>query len=234
MNAKARIILCTGAAIAAIAVAPAMLVYAGDPVKDAKQAQKDAKDTAKQAQKDAKDAMPGMDPSMEKAMMEYMTPNENHQMLAKWAGEWEITTRWFMSEGAPPVENKATSTCKMVMDGRYLVEKVQGEMKMDPNAPAEKFEGMAMMGYDNHAKKFFSHWIDNMGTGCMTEWGTASADGKSITTEGENYNPMVGKMTKTKSVATLVDDNNRKLEMWGPGMDGKTMKVMEILYKRKK
>lgn len=241
MHSKARFILCTGAAVAAIAIAPAMIVYAGDPVKDAKQTYKDAKDTAKQAHKEAKDAMkggdamPGMDPEAQKAMEAFMAPNEHHKLLARWAGEWEITTRWFMSEGAPPVENTATATSKMIMDGRYLIEKVQGEMKMDPDAPPEKFEGMAMMGYDNHKKMYFSNWIDNMGTGCMTEWGTASPDGKTITMEGENYNPMLGAMAKTKSVATLVDENNRKLEMWGPASPGGPMtKQMEILYKRKK
>ncbi len=178
-----------------------------------------------------------MSPEEQKAMAAweaYMTPGEHHKHLAQWVGEWDLKVVMWQAPGMPPSESKATSSAKAMMDGRFVVEKVKGEFSMEEGAPPMQFEGMALMGYDNHKKKYFSHWLDNMGTGCMTEWGTCSGDGKVLTTEGETYNPMAGGVVKTKSVATIVNDNTRKLQMWGPGPDGKMFQSMEITYTRKK
>ena len=45
----------------------------------------------------------------------------------------------------------------------------------------QPFTGIGVTGYDNHAKKYLSTWIDSMGTGIFSMEGTASMDGETIT-----------------------------------------------------
>lgn len=242
-----RLMVCSSAAAACIALFPAgVLAQASAPAKDAA---KDAKQIGKDMAKDAKDAgkkemekhpadKPGAGPDMNdemmKKMMEQGAPGKNHEYLKQWAGEWDLKVMSYMAPGAPPEESKCTASSKLIMGGRYLVEDVKGAFDMHDGKPPQAFEGRSLMGYDNFKKKYFSQWIDNFGTGCMTEEGTCDAAGKVMTTSGENFDPMVGSMQKSRSVATIVDANTRKLEMFGPGPDGKEVKKMEITYTRKK
>lgn len=237
--------VCCGAAVAASLVF-ASVALSSEPAKPTKDLAKDTMNKAKDAAKDAmkktqdavkdaaKEAMPGADEMMPPSAVEYMEVTEHHKRLESWVGEWNIASKWYAAEGVPPVENTMTATTKSMMGGRYFVEKVTGKLSFGEGSPAMDFEGMSVFGYDNHKKMHWSTWMDNMATGMWMETGSCSEDGKVITTEGENYNSMVGQMQKTKSISTVIDADNRKLEMWGPGEDGKMMKVMEMTYTRKK
>lgn len=234
--------LCGGAMIAMAALL-SPLAFAGDPVKPAYDAAKDAlkkgSDAAKDAMKKgtdaAKDAIGGgEDAAAMQRWMDYATPGEPHKLLASWVGEWDMKVTTWMVPGAPPVVNTSTATTKSSMDGRYFIEKVKGSFDFGDGQGAAPFEGMALMGYDNSKQKYFSIWIDNMGTGKMEEWGTADAAGKVFTYEGSMYDPMAGADRKSKSIATIVDADTRNLEMFMPGPDGKMFKHMEIVYTRKK
>lgn len=212
---------------------------ANDALKDA---QKSATDAAKDLEKKAKDAMGGAgqggdhggmpDQKMMEEMMKSTQPGAMHEWLKKWEGEWDMVVKSYWSPGAPADESKATASTKMIMGGRYVEEHVNGSFEM-PGMGVQKFEGRSIMGYDNAQKKFMTLWIDSMTTGFMLESGTVDSAGKVMTTEGENFNPMHGKVIKSKSVATIVDDKTRTLEMWMPGPDGNMYKSMEITYTRK-
>lgn len=208
---------------------------AKDVAKDAmKKGQDAAKDAVKKGTDAAKEAMGGgEDPEMMKRWMDFATPGEHHKHLEQWAGEWNGKVVMYMAPGEPPIENKMTASTKVVMGGRYVIEKVQGTLDMGDGNPSP-FEGMSTMGYDNHKKQYFSTWIDNMGTGIMEEWGTCDGSGKVLTSEGKTYDPMIGSERASKSIATVVDADTRKLEMFAPGPDGKMFKNMEITYTRKK
>lgn len=225
----------------AAAVAVGSLAFAGEPTKPATDAAKDAvkkgTDAAKDAAHGATGGAPQMDPKMAEAMkrMEaYGALNENHAYLKQFEGEWDCAFKWWMVEGTPAIESKFTASAKMALDGRFLIEKVQGNMLMAEGMPPTPFTGMSILGYDNEKKQFTSAWMDNMMTGTMQHTGSASQGGKVFTFEGDNYCPMNGKICQFKSVCTLVDANTRKFEMWGPGLDGKVFKAMEMTYTRKK
>lgn len=161
----------------------------------------------------------------------YGAINENHEFLAKWEGEWNLNIKNWMAPDMPPMENSSsTSSAKMAMGGHYLIEKVKGTFDMGDGNP-QPFEGMAVMGYDNEKKQYFSTWIDNWSTGLMNEWGERKGD--TIVTHGESYNPMFGAVVKSKSVASIIDANTRKLEMFTTPPGGKPFKIMEITYTRK-
>lgn len=226
--------MCMGALAAGLIALP----LHADQTKDVKKDQsKPAPATQPAAPAGQPAGMPPMSPQMEEAMkrMEaYGALNENHAYLKQFEGEWECVSKWWMEQGAAPVENKCTSTAKVSFDGHFLIEKYSGNFSMAENAPPMPFQGMATMGYDNHRKQFVSTWVDNWVSGVMTEYGSASEGGKIFTFEGENYCCMNDKVCKSKSVYTIVDPNTRKMEMWGPGLDGKVFKVMEMTFTRKK
>lgn len=180
---------------------------------------------------------PDMPPEMLEAMnrwKDFATPGEHHNHLQQWVGEWNITVSYRMTPDAPAEENTMTAVSKSVMGGRYIIEKVSGEVMGPDGQGMVPFEGMSIMGYDNHKKQYFSTWMDNMSTSLMQEWGTCDGTGKVLTTEGRGYDPMSGSERASKSIATVIDADSRRLEMFVPGPDGNMFKQMEIAYTRKK
>lgn len=166
---------------------------------------------------------PPMDPAMQ-AMMTAMQPGEQHQQLKKLAGNFDYTIKMWMDPAAAPTESTGKRTAEMLLGGRYLEEKVSGNMMGMP------FEGIGWMGYDNVAKQWVGTWMDNMGTGIMTMQGTADKGTWNMT--GESSDPMTGKKVTMRTVTKLVDDNTYTMEMFGPGPDGKEVKMMEMTCKR--
>ena len=168
----------------------------------------------------------------QQAMMEKMTkaasPGPQHEMLKKMAGEWNAKVTAQMDPSQPAQIENSASTLTMLMDGRYCQEVASGQMMGQP------FSGMGITGYDNVLGKYVSTWIDNMGTGIMTSTGTADASGKVITWIGTMSDPMTGKVSKSRMVTTIVDDDHHTFEMYGtpPGAK-KEMKTMTIEYSRK-
>lgn len=163
------------------------------------------------------------DENMQK-WMEYMTPGDMHKMLAKGVGNWKAKSTFWMAPGGEPMNSEATATSEMIMGGRYLMSKMKGNMMGMP------FEGMAIEGYDNAAKMFMSTWIDNMGTGIMFMTGKWDETTKQVIYTGKMMDPMSGSWVDVREVVTHVSDTEMKMEMFGPGPDGKEFKNMEINY----
>ena len=169
---------------------------------------------------------PDMSADME-AMQKAASPGEPQKKLARLAGDWTATTRAWMAPGQPPMESPGTMHGEVLMGGRYVEHTWKGSFMGQP------FEGRGTDGYDNVGKMYVSSWVDNMGTGIMHMTGTCDAPVKVCTYTGDVWDPMSGKKTAMKQVITWTDDNNFKNEMYGPGPDGKEMKWMEIVAKRK-
>ncbi|HMK16579.1 MAG TPA: DUF1579 domain-containing protein [Chitinophagaceae bacterium] len=167
--------------------------------------------------------------TMMKNYMEYATPGEPHKMLAKSNGTWNGEVTMWMAPDAAPSTSKATMVNKMVMDGRYQVSETKGNMMGMP------FNGMSTTGYDNSKKVFMSTWIDNFGTGIMKMEGPWNEATKSTTLTGKMIDPSTGRECDFKEIYTIIDDNNQKMEMYGPDpKTGKQFKTMEIKLTRKK
>src|SRR5205085_3415920 len=119
---------------------------------------------------------PPMDSAdMMKAWQSYMTPGEEHKMLAKSNGTWNEEITVWMSPDAPPQKNTATAENKMIMNGRYQYTTHKGNFMGMP------FEGISTTGYDNARKVYVSTWIDNMGSGIMNMEGPWDANSNTVT-----------------------------------------------------
>jgi uncharacterized protein DUF1579 len=169
-------------------------------------------------------------PMDEKAAMEMMqkaaTPGEAHQKLEPMVGTFDAKVKMWMDPSKPPEESSGTSENTWALGNRFVQIKYEGTMMGQP------FSGMGFQGYDNVTKKYVGTWMDTMSTGIMTSTGTMT--GNVMKTTDTMSDPMSGKAMKTTSKFTVTDNDHHAMEMWGPGPDGKTYKMMEITYTRKK
>lgn len=126
-----------------------------------------------------------------------MTPGEHHAKLAQLEGNWAMTVTVWMQPGAEPTVSTATSTSKMVMGGRYMLDTVEG------TAMGMPFSGMGWTGYDNVDQQYESTWIDNLGTGIYTYHGQWDDEVNGIVMHGSYTDPVTGQKVESKTVTRL-------------------------------
>ena len=85
-------------------------------------------------------------------------------------------------------------------------------------------------GYNKTEERYEGVWIDTACTAIQFESGTK--EGNVWTMTGQMKCPQSGADLAKKSVVTLVDNDNHKMEMYFTGPDGNSMKGMEINYSR--
>jgi len=171
--------------------------------------------------------MPSQEEMM-KAWMAVATPGEAHKKLEPIVGSFDVKTTSWMAPGKPPEESTGTSETKWILGNRFVEQTVSGTMMGQP------FSGVGFTGYDNYKKKYVGTWMDTMGTMIMTSTGTMDASGKKLTSWSVVDDVITKKPAKIRSLLTILDNDHHKFEMWGPGPDGKSFKVLEINYTRKK
>lgn len=182
------------------------------------------------SQKDPAAGMSAQEKAMMEAYMKAATPGPMHELLKSGIGHWELTITNWMAPGAPPQTSKATSDRRLAFGGRFVIEEAKGESVVPGQPP---FEGMGISGYDNVSKKFFSTWMDNMGTGIMTSTGTYDASAKSWSYTGTYNDPLIGKAKTIRMVIKETDPSHATLEMFDKAPDGKEFKSMQIQYVKK-
>lgn len=158
--------------------------------------------------------------------MEYMTPGDNHKMLAAAEGKWKTTMTMFMEGQDTMPPSIGVCEFKMIMGGRYRVMTMKSEMMSMP------FEGMGCIGYDNAKKVFVETWVDNMGTGMMVMEGNYDAGARTIETKGKCMDGETRTERFYRSVAKTVDDKNMVMEMYVTDDKGGEKKAFEIRYTR--
>lgn len=163
--------------------------------------------------------------AMMAAMMAAMTPGAPHHELATRAGEWKLTSTFWMDPSQPPMVTPGTAHREPMLGGRVLVEKVSASMMGMP------FEGYGMTGYDNTTGKYWTTWNDNMSTGLVHGIGTRGADGK-VTYDASMVDPMSKQTIKVRMVITETADT--EVMEWWETRDGKELKTMEVKLERVK
>ena len=162
-----------------------------------------------------------------KVWMDYMTPGEVHQSMAKMAGDWKTDNKMWMMPGADPVVNVGAAKIEMLLGGRYMKTTHTGDFMGMP------FEGFSLEAYDKAINEFSSIWVDNFGTGMMMMKGKFDPTTKTINYKGTMVDPMQKKELTVREVFTFMDDNKFTMEMYNQGPDGKEFKSMESVFTRK-
>lgn len=157
--------------------------------------------------------------------MEAGTPGEHHKHLQPMVGKWNAQVKWRMDANAPWSTSTTTSVVAWILGGRYLQEKVSGEIDGAP------FEGLGMIGYDNVKKKHFSTWMDNLSTGIAHDEGQCNESGSVITLHGSMTDPM-GQLIKSRTVVKIINNDKRTTEMFQSVNGGAEFSAMEIICTR--
>ncbi len=163
-----------------------------------------------------------------KAWQDFMTPSENHKMLAQEVGTWEGEVSQWMDPSALPTKSKATNVVTMAMGGLYQIGEFSSTMMGMP------MKGQSTVGYDNAKKMYVSTWIDNMGSGIVKMSGQYDAKTKTMNLKGTQTDPMTGKDSEIREEIKYHNDGSYTMYMYGAGMDGKEMKFMEGTFKKVK
>jgi hypothetical protein len=172
---------------------------------------------------------PQMTPEQQAEMEAYMKagmPGPEHKALAATTGKYDLKIRSWQAPGAPPEEQTGTATRTMALDGRVLVESMQGSTMGQP------FTGHGMTGYDNVTGKYWSTWNDSMSTGLMVAEGTCDAK-QACTFAGSWNDPITKAEVKSRMTTRWPSPTTEVFEMYAPARDGKEMKMMEITYTKK-
>jgi hypothetical protein len=172
---------------------------------------------------------PEMTPEQKAEMEAYMkagAPGEPHKKLASGAGTYDLLITSWTDAAAPPVVEKGTAVRTVDLDGRIVVERMQSTMMGMP------FTGQGMTGYDNVSGKYWSTWNDSMSTGIFVSEGTCDAM-HTCTFTGSWNDPIKKGPVTARMISRATGPTTEVFEMYGPGKDGKEMKMMEITYTRK-
>ncbi len=172
---------------------------------------------------------PPMTPEQKAEMEAYMkagTPGAPHQWLASTAGSYDLKIKSWHEPGGPAMEDTGSATRKMMLDGRVLVEDLSSSMMGTP------FTGQGMRGYDNVSGRYWATWTDSMSTGLMVSEGSCDAQ-KVCTFTGSWNDPIKKSPVKARMTTRWTSPTIEVFEMYGPGKDGKEMKMMEITYIKK-
>jgi len=164
---------------------------------------------------------------MMKKWQAFMTPGQYHQQLAYYAGDWTYVGKSWVAPGAPATPTSGTAMGKMILGGRYLKQKYQG------NAMDMTFEGMGITAFDNFLKAFHSVWVDSMGTGIFVSMGKPG-DGKVREETGMMDDIMTGKKVTMRNVFTILGPDSYKMEMFNKTKTTPEFKSMEMVFTRKK
>jgi hypothetical protein len=168
----------------------------------------------------------------EKAAMEAwqkaMTPGDGQKKLEPLVGTFDAKVRTWMDPSRPPDDTVGTSVNTWALGDRYV------QIKYDGVFLGETFNGIGYTGYDNVLKRYQSAWMDTGSTAMMLSVGTFDAAGKVLTMKATTSDPATGKASTADQKITITDNDHHMIELWGKAADGKTFKMMEIQYTRKK
>jgi hypothetical protein len=144
-------------------------------------------------------------------------------------GEWEAKCRmWAEGPDKPPMEFAGTEVNTKL--GLCL----KSEFKSDFNG--ESFAGVGLLGIDTKTKKIQGTWADSMSQKLTILEGTYDEAAKTRTLTSDDISPITGQPVKGKQTVALKDDGTRVFTYFvaDPPEGGKFVKVMEIVYTKKK
>ncbi len=150
-----------------------------------------------------------------------------HDRLVAFAGTFRAEVSMWMGPGDPMVST-GTMVNEPDLGGRFLKQTYTG----DPNdGPFPHFEGRGYWGYNTVSRRYEGFWIDNASTMMQVEHGQVDESGRVWTMTGEMPNPVTGGTMTKRSVITLEDEDNHRMEMFFDTGEGE-QKSMEIRYTR--
>ena len=170
----------------------------------------------------------GMDPKALRAWMDSAAPTAAHDRLKAYVGTWTTRQTDWLPTGDKWNEADGTATCRLLLGGRFLQEDYATTLDGHP------FHALSLMGFDRQQNAYVAEWLDDFGTGIITLEGTFDGPGHVLTLLGPApAAPTGGRAAGGWRVKdTWWDPDHHAVAWWGQGIDGRPVKVSEILYTR--
>jgi hypothetical protein len=154
------------------------------------------------------------------------TPDEHHEVLERFVGEWDAEATFRMGPDQPESTSMGSQSSEMVYDGRFVKSIYRGDFGGMP------FEGMSLMGYDKIKKKYVSLWVDSMSTMIYTDSGSYDAESESFTMKTTMTDPM-GREVQAKHVMRFEGDDRIVFEMHESVDGGEWFQNGTLVYTRR-
>jgi uncharacterized protein DUF1579 len=153
---------------------------------------------------------------------EMQGPSPEHNELLKGVGTWNITSKFYMAPGAPPMDGTATEVVTSM--GPFWI---MGEFKAD--FMGMPYEGRSTVGFDPWSGEYVSTWHDSMSPNFFYLRGKKEED--TIVLRGEARAPQGGTMANYKINDRVISDDERHMEMFME-VNGEEVKLFEMHYLR--
>lgn len=155
--------------------------------------------------------------------IEYMTPSSIHSLLDQYTGSFRMEIAMSMGENKDPDIITVNSEHSMLLGGRFL------EMKQQGNMMGMDYQAIMTIGCNNTNKKMALTTITNMGTGTLSIFGNWDEKSKLAILYGQLTNPVTKKTINVKQVVTFVDNDTILIESYDK--EGEKSEIKTVEYK---
>jgi hypothetical protein len=163
-----------------------------------------------------------------KALAEAGKPGAEHKKLQPFVGSWTFTLKMWTSPDQDPAVLKGTVESKWILGGRFVQQSVKGECD-----GGKTFEGLGLLGYDAGQKKFTAVRACGLCGTASSTLSTSDTSGKKFTCTTEECCPVSGEKVKGRNEVSI-ESNDKIVTKVFKTIDGKEVKVMELVSIRKK
>lgn len=150
-------------------------------------------------------------------------------LLKSWVGEWDAEITFWFRPGAAPVTTKANLSAELVLDGKFLQQKIDGG-DLGPGTP--KWSSMSMIGYNPFSKEFECTRYSSTLPVMMPMRGTPGSDAKRLELAG-TY-PFMGGNATARDVIISEGPDVQRIESYMSFAGSPEFKGAEIVLKRRK
>ena len=178
---------------------------------------------------EAKGAMSKEMQAQMERMQDYGTPGKEHMVLKDIAGDWTVSSKFWLDPKDKPQESLGESSFAWIHNNLFLKQEYKSVMNSMP------FVGTGFIGYNKMKNQYESIWLDSMSSGIFKSSGAYHQASKTIKEEGSYSCPMTGETDRWhRSEWQITSKNKMKFAMYSKDKDGQEFKSMEMVYKRKK
>jgi hypothetical protein len=162
-------------------------------------------------------------------------PGPEHALLSGLAGDWDVSIHFHGGDEA--FETGAVAAARLVHGGRFLLERLEGEMyapdeegRMRP----EPYTSTRLLGYDRFKNAWVGAFVENQNTHLLTFSGVEAppAEDRELVLFGLGDEPMLDLSGTTLRHVLRVDDRDRHAwEVSAMAAGGR--KIFDFVYARR-
>lgn len=162
-------------------------------------------------------------------------PGPEHERLKTLEGTWNVTSRWWMEPGSPPMEVTGTGTNRLILGGRYL--EMRTELSGNPyfrddDGTPSPMESRVFYGFDRRSDQYTLVGFDTLGTYYVTAAGTWDPETETITLHGEDEDPALGTVQRYDMHLRFESEDRVVWDIVFQTPEGEEFKVMEVVSTR--